>query len=274
MMIKSPKRLAFLLGFDLSLLKSVSNNIDRYYYEDKKLKTNEDGTPRIKDGRKVYRVLYPSFGVLKRIQGRIQVAILRKIDFPNNIQGSIKGKSNVTNAKLHKGDKYFLCTDLSNYYPSIGYKLIYQAFLDLGFSFDISSLLTKLTTYKYCLPQGTPTSPYLANLVFKPYDKKLIVGCEIHRLKYSRYVDDIVISGKKPFKSEIPLLLQVIFSSPFKLNHKKTFYKIGPTLVTGIITKNNKLAVREDQIEKFEGMTLNKEQKRGLEEYFKQVYNA
>lgn len=273
-MIKSPKRLAFLLGFDLSLLESVSNKVDKYYYEDKELKKNDDGSPRIKNGKKVYRVLYPSKGLLKRIQKRIQSVILRKKDFPDNIQGSIKGKSNVTNAILHKGNKHFFCTDLTNFFPSVDYNLVYKTFLAYGYSFDVSSLLTRLTTYNYCLPQGTPTSPYLANLVFSKYDEQLIKLCKNFNLTYSRYVDDIVVSSSQPFKTDIPNIVDVIFSSPFRLNHRKTFYKIGPTLVTGIITKNNELAVRKDQIDKYESGTLKEEQRRGLEEYFKQVYSG
>lgn len=270
-MIKSPKRLAFLLGFDLPFLRDIASKVDQYYYEDKEPKTDDNGNPRTKNGEIVYRILYPSTGVLKKIQSRIQVVILREIEFPENVQGSIKGKSNITNAELHKGKKYFLCTDLSNYYPSVSHNLVYEALLDFGFSPDVSRLITRLTTYKYCLPQGTPTSPYLSNLVFAKYDKQLIQLCERKDLIYSRYVDDVVVSGQHDFKDEIPEVLNIIYNSPFKINHKKTFYKIGPTIVTGIVTKNNKLAPREDQIQKLESKALSEESKAGLLEYIKQI---
>ncbi|TYP94000.1 Reverse transcriptase (RNA-dependent DNA polymerase) [Fodinibius salinus] len=273
-MVQSPKRLAFLLGIDLKKLRKVSKQIDKYYYEDKELKRDEDGNPRCKNGEKVFRTLHPSTGLLKHIQNRIQTVLLQKIDFPENIQGGIKGKSNITNAKEHKGKKYFLCTDLKKYYPSVDHDLVYEAFLRYDFSHDVSHLLTRLTTYKYSLPQGTPTSPYLANLVFSKYDEQIISKCEQIGLLYTRYVDDIAISSNYNFKKKVPNLLEVIRRSPFQINHEKTFYKIGPTLITGIITKNNELEVRDDQIKKYESESLTKEQKKGLREYFSQVRNS
>ncbi|PAU95402.1 hypothetical protein CK503_04185 [Aliifodinibius salipaludis] len=273
-MIKKPERLAFLLSYKLSKLKSIASKAHEYYYEDKEPKTDDDGNVRKENGDIVYRILHPSRGVLKHIQKRIQKVIFRELEFPDNIQGGIKGKSNITNAELHKGHKYFLCTDLSKYYPSVGHELVFNALVDNGFSHDVSHLLTRLTTYKYSLPQGTHTSPYLANLVFSKYDEQLTKLCEDKGLTYSRYVDDIVISGKHDFKNEITGILEVIHSSPFKINHQKTFYKIGPTVVTGIVTKNNELAPREDQIEKLTDATLNEASKKGLLEYIQQVRNS
>ena len=41
-------------------------------------------------------------------------------------------------------------------------------FLREGCTPAIARILTKLTTHKYQVPQGIPTSTLIANLVFKP----------------------------------------------------------------------------------------------------------
>ena len=60
-------------------------------------------------------------------------------------------------------------------------------------------LLTHLTTNNYALPQGTPTSTAIANIVFLPIDNKLIDYCIQKKLTYTRYVDDLVFSSHFDF---------------------------------------------------------------------------
>jgi RNA-directed DNA polymerase len=270
-MIKKPDRLAYLLNSDLTELNYLLENIDRYYYEKKELKLNYDGSPRLNKGQPQYRIMNPSKGRFKQVQTRIKNKIFPKFTFPVNVQGSIKEKDNITNAKIHKGKKYHLCTDLSNFYPSVTSNLVYEMFIALSFSPDVSRLLTKLTTYTYILPQGTPTSPYIANLVFIPFDEILIKKCEENNIYYSRYVDDLTFSSQSDFKGMIDSLLKIIHQSPFKINHKKTFYKIGKTVITGIVTKNNVLDARDDQKQKLKNENLTELQKKSLKNYIDRV---
>lgn len=44
--------------------------------------------------------------------------------------------------------------------------MVYKTFISYGFSPDVASKLTRLTTYKGALPQGAPTSRLLSNLAF------------------------------------------------------------------------------------------------------------
>ena len=86
---------------------------------------------------------------------------------PDYAYGAVKGRDNVSNAKRHQGKKYKFTTDLKDFFPSITNKEVYEMFVGEGFSHEVSSLLTKLTTYKGKIPQGAPTSSTLANLVFR-----------------------------------------------------------------------------------------------------------
>lgn len=82
------------------------------------------------------------------------------------------------------------------------------------------------------LPQGTPISPMLTNLLMIPFDfeisRKLMHYFEDKKLYYTRYADDICISCSKDFNpKEIEnLVLSTLkeCGAPFELNTKKTHY--------------------------------------------------
>ena len=116
-MIKKPKRLAYILNVNLNELTKIIENIDSYYYEKKEVKHNLDGTIKYKNGEIQYRILIPSKGRLKYIQNKIKIKILSKIDYPSHIQGGVKKRDNITNAKKHLGKKYHFCSDISKFFP-------------------------------------------------------------------------------------------------------------------------------------------------------------
>lgn len=187
------KHLCAILGCQTLELEYITTHINDYYKEwFEKKKSNETGDYKTyKDGTIKQRAIRPSLRKLKVIQSLIKDKILVPITLPDNIHGGVKGKNNVTNAKPHQGKKYKFTTDLQNFYPSIKHKQVYNTFILLGYSDHLAHWLTKLTTWKYELPQGTPTSTHIANLVFLETDKKLIELAERHNLTYTRYVDDL-----------------------------------------------------------------------------------
>ena len=62
-----------------------------------------------------------------------------------------------------------------------------------------------------------------------------------HRITFTGYLDDLVFSSKKDFKSLTPTLLEIIKSGGLRLNHKKISYKTSHPEVTGTIIHANKL---------------------------------
>jgi RNA-directed DNA polymerase len=238
-MVRSLKHLYYLLNTDKEELNEILNNLDNYYYSYSIQKKNEDGTPKVKHGRIEKREFCPSIGRLKEIQNRIKLKILRNIPMPSYIQGGVKGKDNISNALYHKGNKYFFTTDIRNFFPSIKFDYVYKMFLRYNFSYDVSSVITKLTTYKYSVPQGIPTSTYITNLVFIPLDQEIMKLCSQENIKYTRFVDDLSFSSKNDFQNLITEIINKIYLYQLKISHKKTKYKIGPTEITGILVKNN-----------------------------------
>jgi len=246
-MIKSKKHLLSLLRLSKLELDKILSDLNAFYYKKEEVKKDKKGNiKKNKNGSPAVRIMYPSIGVLKNVQSRIKDRIFNRIKFPYYVQGGVKKCSNLTNANFHKGNKFFFITDIKSFFPSIKSHEIYQTLIRLEFSPDVAHILTKLTTYKGQLPQGTPTSTALANLTFIIVDEKLINFCLEDKLVYTRYVDDITISGKSDFKSYSDTIIKFITNSGYAISRKKTAYKIGPTDITGISVHNNYLTTTKD----------------------------
>lgn len=228
------------IGCNPKDIESITDNIDAYYKEwtEPKPDKKNGGLKKYKDGTLKTRTIRPSSNKLKKIQRRIKDRILEPIKLPTHIHGGVKKRSNISNAKPHQGNKYQLTTDLQSFFPNIKQDAVYNTFLKLGYSNHYSHWITKMTTWKYELPQGTPTSTHLANLVFLETDFRIIDFCNKNKITYTRYVDDLTFSSPICFKHLISELLSIILSSGFKISYRKTKYE-GNQNITGIDVFNN-----------------------------------
>ncbi|QEL16784.1 reverse transcriptase domain-containing protein [Limnoglobus roseus] len=90
-------------------------------------------------------------------------------------------------------------------------------------SFANRLLIAGVCTFRYCLAQGFVTSPILADRLFMHVDEKIAKLSRSNSLTYTRYVDDITISG--PFDlqtSGIPSVVEKLLEAAgFKINKSK-----------------------------------------------------
>ena len=272
-MIQKPKRLAYLLDIDTNQLESLLKETDKFYYVKREPKTNQDGSIRYKNGEIEYRIMHPSTGILKQVQKKIKTKILSHIGLPCFLHGGVEKRDNITNAKVHQGNKYHFRTDLRNFYPSINNRLVYEMLINNSFSPDVSRILTILTTYNGQVPQGAPTSTHIANLVFLPVDIEINEYCQNKRINYTRFIDDLSFSAQYDFNTITKDIIKIINDNNYALSHNKTFFKVGPTLTTGVISKNNTLIARQDQFEKLSGKQFKNNQKLSLSNYIERVNN-
>lgn len=251
--LRSKLHFPSIIGKSKKELDEFVKNIDNHYREwyevkvDKK--TNQPKT--YKDGTIKQRAIRPSKTPLKIIQKQIKDRILVVIELPENVHGGVKKRSNITNAKPHQGKKYILTTDLQDFYPSIKAKTVYQTFIELGFNAQCAFYITRLTTWKGELPQGTPTSTHISNIVFLRTDYKLIELCNTHNITYTRYIDDLTFSSQSDFQHVIEEILGIVLESGLKISRRKTFYN-GSQTVTGIKIFLNKIDAPEKIIKKVE----------------------
>lgn len=244
------RKLCFILGFKRSEIKILLETIDKNYNEWSEDKVDKLGNPKkYLDGTIKKRTFRNPSILLKAVQKRIKTNIIDKIILPNNIHGGVKKRSNITNAKVHQGNKYIFETDLQEFYPNINMNRVYETFLDLGYSTHFSHWLTKLTTKNNELPQGSPTSTGISNLVFVKTDIKLNEFCKANSITYTRYVDDLTFSSQQDFGKHINQILEIVIADNFKISHRKTVYD-GKQTITGIQPFLNKIDAPEHLIEK------------------------
>jgi len=222
----------------------IIRNLSNYYYVKTFQKLNPDGTPAFDSlGNPRVREITPTYGQLKNIQKLILNKVLKAIKLPDYAFGGVNGKDNIKNAKYHQGNKYFFNTDLRGYYPGITNRQVFETFVKHKIPTETANILTKLTTYKGSLPQGTHTSPYIANLVFTEVGNKLLQLAKKYDLTFTSFVDDLTFSSKIDFKEHIPEILEIIQDGNFRISHNKTFYETKNPKVTQILVRNNFLAL-------------------------------
>ena len=115
----------------------------------------------------------------------------------------------------------------------------------MGYKTDVAHLLTRLcTNANNVLPQGSPASPALSNLVALKLDKRLSALAKSLNSDYSRYADDITFSGAQSLRNVVPLVKQIIEDEGFTTNENKVRlqYAYQRQEVTGLIV-NKKLTV-------------------------------
>jgi RNA-directed DNA polymerase len=183
--IRSVKHLALRLGISKELLLLVYDHIDTFCTMEEK---------ETKNGKK-RKIAYAS-KKLKRIQRAILDNLLSTIPVHTAAHGATKGHSSKTNAAIHSGNKFVLCFDLKSCFPNIHSSRVRKMFEEqLGCSPDVSTILTRLTTFKYHLAQGFPTSPAILNIICAALDEQIMRFVSIKNLAYTRYIDDITVSG-------------------------------------------------------------------------------
>ncbi len=243
-------RLCFILGIKRSDIRTLLESIDKNYIVWSEVKTDKQNRPKtFFDGTVKKRTFRNPSELLKLVQKRIKINIIDKVGLPNNVHGGIKKRSNITNAKAHQGNKYVFETDIQEFYPNINKKVVYQAFIELGYSKHFSHWLTKLTTKDNQLPQGSPASLGISNLVFSKTDNKLNQFCKANSITFTRYVDDLTFSSQHDFGDKINEILNIVINDNFKISRRKTVYDSKQT-ITGIQLFLNKIDAPKHIIEK------------------------
>ena len=112
----------------------------------------------------------------------------------------------------------------------------------------MADALASLTCYKGVLPQGAPTSPYLANLVLRDMDKKLMELCGKEEITYTRYADDMSFSSNKDIMVYWDALKRIVEQFHFRINENKTVYYQEPhrKIVTGLIGLAFQRLIKDD----------------------------
>ncbi len=228
--IKNIKSLLNLLKISESSLNKILANKDNYY----KLKVikKKDGSDR-----NTYAIKYS----LKKILQTINKQLFDKVSYPNYLHGSLSGRSVETNAGSHSGAVICVKMDIKSFFPSIKEKHVFDLFhLRFQFPKSVSKKLANIIIYKNEIPQGSPVSSFVANLILEGEDK-LAEAFFNKGYCYTRYVDDIVVSSPHKLSENDVYEIQrdikmMIERNGFQVNKKKTevIHRGQPSTITGL----------------------------------------
>ena len=190
--------------------------------------------------------------------------ILQSIAEPHRLAfGFVLNKSIVDNAKIHLNKNYVYNIDLKDFFHSFDRKKVKTVFLQEPFNLKddkepLAFLLASLCTHplliddktKIILPQGSPTSPTLTNIICIRLDRRLNGLAKKMRIKYSRYADDITFSSDRnvfkdtEFQKELKRIIEE--DQNLVINPKKTRLQnaLHRQEVTGL-TVNEKVNVQK-----------------------------
>ena len=176
----------------------------------------------------------------------------------------VKNRSTLDALKRHQANesKWFGKYDLSNFFGSTTVDFIMKMF-SMIFPFsevvkyqsgkaELEKALS-LCSLREVLPQGTPISPTITNIMMIPVDHKLsntLRNFNGQSFVYTRYADDFLISSKYNFKFKDveQLLVDTLaeFDAPFTIKSEKTRYgsSAGSNWNLGVmLNKDNKITV-------------------------------
>lgn len=154
----------------------------------------------------------------------------------------VKQRCAVDSVRRHQANKsrWFLKLDFSKFFPSTSMEfltsMLYKTFplceyINAGYGYkeDFERALS-LCFLNGGLPQGTPVSPLLTNMMMIPVDYEISKMCRGHspKLMYTRYADDMLISSPYDFQwTDVCASVEKILgdvNAPMQINRKKTRY--------------------------------------------------
>lgn len=190
----------------------------------------------------------------------------------------VKGRDTIGSIKRHQANRsnWFLKTDLTDFFGSTTKEFV-MAMLAQIFPFNLvcesergRKALADAIDLGFLnggLPQGTPLSPMLTNLIMIPVDYKLANTLHSYngqQFIYTRYADDMLISSYGAFKfTDIVKLINDTlesFGAPYRIKDKKTRYgsRSGANWNLGVmLNKDNEITIGHEKKKTFRAMLTN-----------------
>lgn len=260
------------------------------WYADTRRLARETGEPRLQHYRVSHRVA-PSGAVrvleapkleLKSIQRRLLGEVLSLIPPHPAARGFRPGGSVLSYAAPHAGTPVVIRLDLEAFFASVTVARVYGIWRTAGYPEPVAHRLAGLVTSVLPrsswrsvprpaqetlldahwrlgrrlaaphLPQGAPTSPALANLAAFGLDIRLTALAASWGGRYTRYADDLALSGDRGWGRSTSRLLDaveaIVRDEGFRLNPRKTgvMPRAGRQTLGGLVVNHRPTVARRD----------------------------
>lgn len=187
--------------------------------------------------------------------------------------GFKKKYSIATNAQVHKGKRFVFNADIKDFFPSINFGRVYGFFIksrDFELHPKTATVLAQIACFDNQLPQGSPCSPVVSNLITGILDRHLTKLATSNACSYTRYADDLTFStNERDFPTAIARLVRGaddkwvagneligrVARAGFQINELKTRlqYRNSRQDVTGLVV-NDKLNVPAEYYQRTRAM--------------------
>ncbi len=177
--------------------------------------------------------------------------------------GFQKKRTILSNANAHRRRRFVFNLDLEDFFGTINFGRVRGFFMkDRMFELhpDVATVIAKIVCHENKLPQGSPCSPIISNLIGNILDSRLLALARDTQCTYTRYADDLTFSKNKgEFPPEIAVeigdgkwdvgkkLHKTIKDTGFTINASKTrmLLKNSRQTVTGLIV-NKKVNIKQE----------------------------
>ena len=198
-----------------------------------------------------WRLLEVPHPYLRALQRKVLDDLLAHVPPHEAACAYVRGRSVVDHARAHAGQAVLLKFDLRDFFATVRASRVHATFVELGYSPAVARELMALCTTATPepvlerlradgglnwaqarhfrdahLPQGAPTSAALANLSAFRMDTRIAGLARALGARYTRYADDIVLSGDASLLRWADRVEARIggfaLDEGFALNHRKT----------------------------------------------------
>ncbi|MFT7618118.1 MAG: RNA-directed DNA polymerase [Planctomycetota bacterium] len=187
--------------------------------------------------RSGHRELLVPDQVLMGAQRRLLGSFYETFKVPKHLTGGIPAGSIRKHAQPHVGKNWVATFDIRDFFGHVKPGNLAPLFTELGVPDTVVQAILTLCFVGGVLPQGAPTSPFLANLALDAVDQRILRLTRKRGLSYTRYLDDLAISGDQDFRELRGPIANHCLSAGFTLHpEKEAFMKQGTQqVVTGLV---------------------------------------
>lgn len=204
----------------IALCMGISPNLLIYLLRNTPKQYREFSIPKRSGG---LRNIHSPRVFLKTLQHWLCDYILTSLPIHETCHSYRYRHSILTNAQNHVGKEFVANLDIANYFGNINQDILLKHLMQ-HYNDNLALLISNISTLNGSTPQGAPTSPQLSNSILFDIDSSISHFCAESELSYTRYSDDITISGNDitSIHDAISMLGSKLNTLGFEINHKKT----------------------------------------------------
>lgn len=233
---------------------------------DKKYRTFE--VAKKSGGTRTINAPEKSLSLLQKRLGQLLYECVAELQTQNTnywraSHGFQKKRTIISNAEIHRRRRFVFNVDIEDFFGTINFGRVRGFFIhDKSFALDpaIATIIAQIACHDNALPQGSPCSPVISNLIGNILDGRLLALARDTKCTYTRYADDLTFStNEKLFPTEIAVNVQgsewivgkrlnkQIERAGFTLNSGKTRMSLRQSrqTVTGLVV-NKKANINQD----------------------------